>query len=76
MYGTLLETTENQANQVKIRWIKGLSNEIRGAEMEVGGSKVIVKFGIELLWPRGFQKGNIYDGKLTFCKSGALRRHL
>ena len=76
MYGTFLETTENQANQVKIRWIKGLPKEIKGAQMEVRGSKVIVKFGIELLWPKGFKKCNIYDSKLTFCISGDLKGHL
>ena len=44
--------------------MKGLPKEIKGAQMEVRGSKAIVKFGIELLWPKGFHKGNIYDGKL------------
>ena len=60
---------ENQVNQVKIRWIK----EIKGTQKKVRGSKAIFMCGIEVLWLTGFQKGNVYDGKLTFCKSGALR---
>ena len=48
--------SENQVNQVKIRGIK----EITGAQKELRGSKATFMCGIEL---RGFQKGNIHDGK-------------
>ena len=57
-------TLWKSGDQVKTRGIK----EFKGATKE--GSKVIFRCCMELLWPRGFPKGTIHVGRLSFLKSG------
>ena len=53
----------------------GPSRPLSGPE-RVKRSKVHIKGNIVLIRPCGLQKGIIHGGKLTFLKSGVLKRHL